>query len=72
LLRGIFGHKKTGELTGIWMNFSNEELYNLCCIPFFIRMIKSRWMRWVGLVTSTGAMISSDHLSNLVINVSKL
>jgi hypothetical protein len=32
----------------------NEELHNLYSQPNVIRMIKSRWMRWAGLVAHLG------------------
>jgi hypothetical protein len=44
-----FGSKRD-ELTGEWRRLRNEELYDLYCPPNFIRVIKSRKMRWAGHV----------------------
>jgi hypothetical protein len=45
-LRRIFGSKGV-EVMGGWRKLHNEELHNF-------RMIKSRRMRWAGLVVSMG------------------
>jgi hypothetical protein len=37
-------------MIGDWRKVHNEELHNLYCSPSIIRMIKSRGMRWPGLV----------------------
>jgi hypothetical protein len=37
-------------VTGGWRELHNEERNNLHCSPSIIRMIKSRRMRWTGLV----------------------
>jgi hypothetical protein len=49
VLRRIFGLKRN-EVTGLWGKLRNEELHNSYSSPNIIRMIKSRWMRWAGLV----------------------
>jgi hypothetical protein len=49
VLRRIFGLKRD-EVTGGWRKLHNEELHNLYSSPSIIRMIKSRRMRWSGLV----------------------
>jgi hypothetical protein len=48
VVRKICGPKR-GEVTGKWRRLHNEELYDLYS-PNIIRMIKSRRMRWAGLV----------------------
>jgi len=45
VLRGIFGPKRD-EVTGEWRTLHNEESNDLYCSPNFIRVIKSRRMRW--------------------------
>jgi hypothetical protein len=49
VLRRIFGPKRD-EVMGDWRKLHNEELHNLYSSPNIIRMIKSRRMRWAGLV----------------------
>jgi hypothetical protein len=41
-------------VTGCWRKLHNEELHNLLSSPSKIRMIKSRRMRWAGLVARMG------------------
>ena len=53
VLRRIFGSKRD-EVTGEWRKLHNEELNDLYCSPNFIRVIKSRRMRWVGHVARMG------------------
>jgi hypothetical protein len=49
VLRRIFGPKKD-EVTGEWRRLHNKELYALYSSPNFIRVIKSRRLRWAGHV----------------------
>jgi hypothetical protein len=49
VLRRIFGPKRD-EATGEWRRLYNEELNDLYSSPNIIRVIKSRRMRWAGLV----------------------
>jgi hypothetical protein len=53
VLRRIFGPKRD-ELTGGWRKLHNEELRDLYSSPSIIRTIKSRMMRWAGLVAQMG------------------
>jgi hypothetical protein len=48
MLRRMFGSKRY-EVTGGWRKLHNEELHNL-----YIRMTKSRRMRWAGHVAGMG------------------
>ena len=45
--------KKDG-ITGGWKRMHNGELPDFYCSPRAIRVIKSRRMRWAGLVARTG------------------
>jgi hypothetical protein len=49
VLRRIFGPKRD-EVTGGWRKLHNEELRDFYCSPSIIRIIKSRWVWWVGHV----------------------
>jgi hypothetical protein len=53
ILSSIFGPKRD-EVTGEWRKLHNEELHNLYSSPDIIRQVKSRRMRWVGLVARMG------------------
>jgi hypothetical protein len=55
VLRRIFECKRE-EVVGAWRRLYNEELHNLYILPNVIRVIKSRRMRWVGLVAHMGEM----------------
>jgi len=53
VLRRIFGTRRD-EITGEWRRLRNEELNYLYCSPNFVRVIKSRRMRWAGHVARMG------------------
>jgi len=53
VLRRISGHRRD-EVTGEWRRLHNEELNDLCSSPNFVRVIKSRRMRWAGHVARIG------------------
>jgi hypothetical protein len=53
VLRRIFGSKRD-EVTGEWRKLKSEEPQNLLYSPNIIRMIKTRKMRWAGLVARMG------------------
>jgi hypothetical protein len=48
----IFGPKR--EEDGSWRKLHNDELHSLYSSPNIVRVIKSRWMRWVGHVVRMG------------------
>jgi hypothetical protein len=45
------------EVTGKCRKLHNEELYDLCCSPYVVQLIKSRRTRWAGNVTLMGERI---------------
>jgi hypothetical protein len=53
VLKRIFGSRRD-EVTGEWRRLHNEELNDLYCSPDIVRVIKSRRMRWAGLVAYRG------------------
>jgi hypothetical protein len=53
LLRRVFGPKRD-EVTGGWRKLHNEELNDLYSLPNIMRVVKSRRMRWAGLVERMG------------------
>jgi hypothetical protein len=61
VLRRIFRPKKY-EVTGGWRKLHNEELHDLYSSPSISRIIKSRRMRWAGLVTLMRAKRSAYRL----------
>jgi hypothetical protein len=52
VLRRVFGPKRD-EVTGKWRKLYNE-LNDLYSLPNIVRVVKSRRMRWVGLVVRMG------------------
>ena len=56
VVRRIFGHKRD-EVTGKWKKVCNEELNNLYSSLNIVRVIKSRRMRWAGLVARMGVLV---------------
>ena len=55
VLRRIFGPKRD-TVTGEWRKSHNEELNNLYSSANIVWVIKSRRMRWAGLVACMGEM----------------
>jgi hypothetical protein len=53
VLGKIFGPKRD-EVTREWRKLQNKELHDLYSSPSIIRIIKSRRMRWAGLVARMG------------------
>jgi len=53
VLRRIFGTRRD-EVTGEWRRLHNEELNDLYCSPYIVRVIKWRRMRWAGHVARMG------------------
>jgi len=53
VLRREFGLKRD-EITGEWRKLHNEEFSDLYSLPNFVRVVKSRRMRWAGHVARMG------------------
>jgi hypothetical protein len=53
VLRRIFGLRRD-EVTGEWRKLHNKEIHDLYSSPNIIRIIKSRRMKWAGLVARMG------------------
>ena len=53
VLRRVFGPQRD-EVTGEWRKLYNEELSDLYSLPYIVRLVKSRIMRWVGHVARMG------------------
>jgi hypothetical protein len=52
VLRRIFGPKRVVD--GSWRKLHNDEFHSLYSSPNIVRVIKSRWLRWVGHVDGMG------------------
>jgi hypothetical protein len=52
VVRRIFGPKR--EEDGSWRKLHNDEIHGLYSSPNFVRMIKSRRMKWVGHMARMG------------------
>jgi hypothetical protein len=55
VLRRIFEPKRD-DLTREWRKLHREELNDLYCSPYILRVIKSKRMRWAGDVARMGEM----------------
>jgi hypothetical protein len=55
VLRKIFGPKRDED--GSWRKLHNDELHDLYSSPNFVRVIKSRRMRWAGHVARMGGEV---------------
>jgi hypothetical protein len=53
VLRRMFGPKRV-EVIGGWIKLHDEQLHNLYYSPSIIRIIKSRRIRWAGLLERMG------------------
>jgi hypothetical protein len=53
VLRDVLGPTRE-EITVGWEELHNEKLHNLYCSPNIITVVKSRRMRWSGLVIYSG------------------
>jgi hypothetical protein len=53
VLSRIFG-PGMDEVRGEWRKLHNEELSDLYCSSYVVRLIKSRRMRWTGHVARMG------------------
>ena len=53
VLRRVFGPRRD-EVTGEWRKLHNEELRDLYSLPNIVQVVKSRRMRWAGLVARMG------------------
>jgi len=53
MMRRIFVPKRD-EVTREWRKLHNDELNDLYCSPNFVRVIKSKIMRWAGQVACMG------------------
>jgi hypothetical protein len=56
VLRRLFGPKRD-EGTGEWKELHNEELNDMYSLHNYVRVVKSRRMRWAGYVTHMGEEI---------------
>ena len=53
VLRRVFG-PKSDEVTGEWRKINNEELSDFYSLPNIVRVVKSKIIRWEGLVVHMG------------------
>jgi len=49
MMRGMFGAKRD-EVTGEWRKLRNEELNDLHCSPYTVRVTEQRIIKWAGHV----------------------
>jgi hypothetical protein len=64
VLRELFGPKRD-EVTEEWRKLLNGELNDLYSSPSFVRVIKSRRLRWVGHVARMGEIYSGFWWGNM-------
>jgi hypothetical protein len=62
ILTRIFGPKRN-EVTGDWRNLHKKELHDLYSLRSIIKTIKTRKMRWVGLIERMGEKRNAYTLS---------
>jgi len=53
VLRKVYGPKRA-EVTGEWRKLHNEELNDLYSLPNIVGVVKSRRIRWAGIVARMG------------------
>jgi hypothetical protein len=61
----FYNDQKRDEVTGGWRKLHNEELSDLYPLPNILRVVKSRTMRWAGLVASMGEVCTRFWWGNL-------
>jgi len=66
VLRRVFGPKRD-EVSGEWRKLHNEELSDLYSLPKFVRVVKSRRLRWAGhvMLMGRGEVCTGFWLGNL-------
>jgi GH43 family beta-xylosidase len=70
VVRRMFGCKKD-EIVGGWRKKDNGELNNLYILPNIIRMIKSKWVKWVKCVEHSACM-GGKHTQSLIGNTYRM
>jgi hypothetical protein len=53
VLKRVFGPRRD-KVTGDWKKLHNEELNHLYSLPNIVRVMKTRRMKWAGLVARMG------------------